>query len=432
MPDQNNSADTAPNSKNDSKYTAKSEIERVFSVFETFKKDAEEIKSSPADNAPSNDEPVLTMSSIGQLGRFGNQLFQYAFLRICAQGSRARVECPPWIGQSLFGHQDAPIANRLPPAIEQKDNEEALFDVIPEFIPYLEKLAKAKSIRVGAEALNSGIYNVDLWGFFQLHSKVFRPYRKYFCSLFQPVDDLKLVLEEGLNILRSKGKTIIGIHIRRSDYITEPRVGFTLVFPSEWYCQWLEGVWDELEDPVLFLCSDDLDNILPDFEKFSPVTSKDLDVRLPDRIKDLEVDFYSDFFMLSHCDVVCISNSNFSFVACMLNDRAKTFFRPHWDFSTKFAVFDPWDSEPLLWLGGNQPKFLKSLVDVLHTTYFTQGLWAMLKSIFVYVPKSRIKGLGIRAYLGYQVQGIVGVLKSLLYTLGWRSVWKMSKPSHSK
>jgi hypothetical protein len=223
-----------------------------------------------------------------------------------------------------------------------------------------------------------------------------------------------------------------GIHIRRSDYITEPRVGFTLVFPSEWYCQWLEGVWDELEDPVLFLCSDDLDKILPDFEKFSPVTSKDLDVRLPDRIKDLEVDFYSDFFMLSHCDVVCISNSNFSFVACMLNDRAKTFFRPHWDFSTKFAVFDPWDSEPLLWLGGNQPKFLKSLVDVLHTTYFTQGLWAMLKSIFVYVPKSRIKGLGIRAYLGYQVQGIVGVLKSLLYTLGWRSVWKMSKPSHSK
>jgi hypothetical protein len=144
MPDQNNSADTAPNSKNDSKYTAKSEIERVFSIFETFKKDAEEIKSSPADNAPSNDEPVLTMSSIGQLGRFGNQLFQYAFLRICAQGSRARVECPPWIGQSLFGHQDAPIANRLPPAIEQKDNEEALFDVIPEFIPYLENWRKRR------------------------------------------------------------------------------------------------------------------------------------------------------------------------------------------------------------------------------------------------------------------------------------------------
>jgi hypothetical protein len=30
-------------------------------------------------------------------------------------------------------------------------------------------------------------------------------------------------------------------------------------------------------------------------------------------------------------------------------------------------------------------------------------------------------------YLGYQVKGIIGVLKSLLYTLGLRSVWKMSK-----
>jgi hypothetical protein len=111
------------------------------------------------------------MSSIGQLGRFGNQLFQYAFLRICASESGSTVECPPWIGQSLFGHQDATITKRLPPAIEKKDEEETLFDMIPEFIPYLEKLANAKSIRVGAEALNSGIYDVDLWGFFSFIAK---------------------------------------------------------------------------------------------------------------------------------------------------------------------------------------------------------------------------------------------------------------------
>lgn len=162
-------------------------------------------------------------------------------------------------------------------------------------LAWVEKLAKAKSIRVGAEALNSGIHNVDLWGFFQFHGQVFRPYREYFCSLFQPVDDLKSALSDGLNIIRSKGKTIVGIHIRRGDYITEPRVGFTLVFPSKWYCQWLEGVWDELEDPVLYLCSDDLDSILPDFEKFSPMTCRDLDIKLPDRIKDLDIAILNEF-----------------------------------------------------------------------------------------------------------------------------------------
>jgi len=159
MPNQDNSPDDMTNSKTYSKYTEKSETERVFSVFQTFNKDAEELNSSSASNAPGDPESVLTMSSIGQLGRFGNQLFQYAFLRICAKESGARVECPPWIGQSLFGHQDATITNRLPPAIEQEDSKETLFEMIPEFIPYLEKLAKAKSIRVRAEALNSGIYN---------------------------------------------------------------------------------------------------------------------------------------------------------------------------------------------------------------------------------------------------------------------------------
>lgn len=424
MPTQDNSLDDITNSKAPSKYTKKSETERVLSVFQTFNKDVEEIKSSSAQNSLSDYAPVLTMSSIGQLGRFGNQLFQYAFLKICASESGSSVECPPWIGQSLFGHQDATITKRLPPAIEKKDEEENLFDMIPEFIPYLEKLANAKSIRVGAEALNSGIHDVDLWGFFQFHSQIFRPYREYFCSLFQPVDDLKLALEDGLNILRSKGKTIVGIHIRRGDYITEPRVGFTLIFPSKWYCQWLEEVWDELEDPVLFLCSDDLNSILPDFEKFAPTTFRDLDVKLPDRIKDLDIEFYIDFFMLSRCDVVCTSNSNFSFVACMLNDNAKIFIRPNWDFSNKFVAFDPWDSEPLLWLGGKQPKFFKSLADVACITYLTQGIWAMLKSLFVYVPKSRIKSFGIRVYLGYQVQGFVGIFKSLLHTLGWQSAWQ--------
>lgn len=389
-----------------SKYTAKSETERLFSVFENFYKDAEETKNLSLEDTTSDRQPVLTMSSIGQLGRFGNQLFQYAFLRLCAEKSGARVECPAWVGQTLFGHQDAPISKRLPPATECKDEEENLFDVIPEFIPYLEKLADAKSLRVGVEALNTGLANVDLWGFFQFHNRYFKPHQQYFRSLFQPVDNLKIALEEGLNTLRSKGSTIVGIHIRRSDYLKEPRMGFTLVFPTKWYCEWLEGIWDELENPILLLCSDDLDGIVADFAKFSPVTTSDLKIQLPAEMKEL--DFYIDFFMLSQCDMVCSSNSNFSFVACMLNQRAKMFFRPHWDFSSRFIVFDPWDSHPLLYIG--QPKLLKNLPEIVWTTYFTQGIWAMLKSIFVYLPKSIIREWLLRAYLRYKVNGIIGAI----------------------
>lgn len=420
MSNQDNSPEVIANSN----YSSKSEIERVFSVFDNFRKNAEDIQSSLVEEDLGDRQPLLTMSSIGQLGRFGNQLFQYAFLRICAEKSGAKVECPPWIGQTLFGHNDSPISKRLPPAVERRDVGESLFDVIPEFIPYLEKLAGAKSSRIGSEVLEIGLANVDLWGFFQFHTKYLKSHQQYFRSLLQPIGNLRVALEDSLNILRFKGKTIVGIHIRRGDYITEPRVGFTLVFPTKWYCDWLTEIWDKLENPVLLLCSDDIDSIIDDFDKFSPLTSKDLEVKLPERIKDIDVEFYIDFFMLSNCDVVVASNSNFSFVACMLNERAKMFVRPRWDFSTKFAVFDPWDSDPLLWLGDRQSKFVKSLPDVLYITYATQGLWAMLKCLLIYVPQSSIKGWAIRAYLAYQVEGIFGIIKSLLYTLGWRSVWK--------
>jgi hypothetical protein len=392
-----------------SKYIAKSELERLSSVFDKLTKDAQATKSLPVNDPIDDDRPVLTMSSIGQLGRFANQLFQYAFLRICAEQSGARVECPAWIGQTLFGHQDAPISQRLPPAIEIKDRavEQSLFDVVPAFIPYIEKLADAKSLRVGSDTINTGLANVDLWGFFQFHTRYLKPHQQYFRSLFQPVDDLKLALDDGLKLLRSKGKTIVGIHLRRSDYLTEPRAGFTLVFPAKWYCEWLEGIWSELEDPILLLCSDDLDSIIDDFAKFSPITTRDLNIQLPVDMK--EVDFYSDFYMLSQCDVVCSSNSNFSFVACMLNQQAQMFVRPHWDFSSRFISFDPWDSDPVLYVG-EPPKLLKSLPDIIRTTYATQGIWRMLKSVFIYLPASVIKGWLIRVYLRYKINGIVGAI----------------------
>ena len=403
------------------KYTSKSETERLVEVFATFNKDAKNIQSPLNIDTETSSQSVLTMSSLGQLGRFGNQLFQYAFLRICAHKTGALVECPPWIGQILFGHNDAPISRRLEPAIECKnDVEKFLFD-LPEFVPYVEKLAGAKSRRIGSEILENKIANVDLWGFFQISTRLLAPYKEYIRSLFQPVSELNFSLEEGLKILRSKGKTIVGIHIRRGDYITEVRTGFTFVFPESWYCEWLDTIWNDLEDPILFLCSDDIARILPAFEKYSPVIAGDLQVKLPEKMQDKNIEFYIDFFIFSKCDIVATSNSIFSFAACLLNENGRMFVRPHWNFSSKFIVFAPWDSEPLLWIGNEKPKFWKSLPEVVFTTYATQGLWSTIKSLFFFAPISYIKEFALRVYLGYKVQGLVGIFKSFASILGWYS-----------
>lgn len=91
----------------------------------------------------------------------------------------------------------------------------------------MEKLAGSKSRRIGSEILENGIVNVDLWGFFQISTRLLSPYQDYIRSLFQPVSDLNFSLEECLKILRSQGKTIVGIHNRRGDDITQVRTGFT-------------------------------------------------------------------------------------------------------------------------------------------------------------------------------------------------------------
>lgn len=393
---------------NQSKYSKHSETDQVFRTLDSLDQTAE----SFATDAPSTfEQSVLTMSSLGKLGRFGNQLFQYAFLRICALRSNAQVQCSAWVGQSLFGHADPPVSQRLPAAIEQLEQGETLFDAFP-FIPYIEKMAGASSIRVGVEALEQGLADVDLWGFFQFHTRFLQPQQAFFRSLFQPVPELRAALEVGVAQLRSQGKTIIGVHIRRGDFVQLPWAGFTLVVPLEWWCEWLDRLWPQLDQPVLFLCSDELDQVLPAFAKYEPVTCNDLSIELP-QLEAINAEFYVDFFMLSQCDVVGISNSVFSFAACLLNERGQQFFRPCWDFSIKFIQFDPWDSLPLLYSGDGQPKILKRVDEMAAIALATQGRLGLLRCLCVQVPVGVARQWLMRAYLSYQGSGWRGVFSTL-------------------
>ena len=167
----------------------------------------------------------------------------------------------------------------------------------------------------------------------------------------------------------------------------------------------------ELDQPVLFLCSDELERVLPAFAKFAPITCNELSIALPEQLQAMNAEFYIDFFMLSQCDVVGISNSIFSFAACLLNERGQQFFRPCWDFSTKFVKFDPWDSLPLLYIGG-QPKLSKRLDEVISVALATQCKIGLLKCRCLQVPIEYIRRWLVRVYLRYQVAGLRGVFRS--------------------
>ncbi|OIP72569.1 MAG: hypothetical protein AUK43_02835 [Oscillatoriales cyanobacterium CG2_30_40_61] len=261
-------------------------------------------------------KPLVTMSILSR-ARFGNQIFLYAALKIYQKEHDIHVETTPWLGQYLFGHHEPLISKDLP--IE---------------------LDSGLSILNGKEPFK----NVEFGGpTYQIHTKYYAPYKDFFRSLFKPIPTIEAKMKEALQRLHERGKTIVGLHLRRGDY-REPYADFMFYAPNSCYRNWLRGLWETLESPVLFIASDDLESMLEDFADYHPVTTKDLGIELP------EASFYPDFYLLSHCDVLAISNSTFSFAAAMLNERCKLFFRPHL-LSKKLIPFDPWDSEPLFWHG---------------------------------------------------------------------------------
>jgi len=264
-------------------------------------------------HAAAQERPVITMSSLGRHGRFGNQIFQYVFLRIYAQEYNLRVETPAWIGQELFGFSDPPIRAQLP--LAEMPNGQVPF--------WLDSAFRDRMPLAG----------VDFKGYFQYHTKYYAGYKEFLRSLFRPRPPIEARVRVGLESLRRRGKTLVGLRLRRGDFGHDHH----FIAPTEWYKEWLHGFWDTLEEPVLFVASDQPEAVTEDFREYRPVTGADLNVPLA------EAPYYLDHYILTQCDAVAVSNSTFSFLACMFNERANIFVRPRLS-CRKLIPFDPWNS----------------------------------------------------------------------------------------
>lgn len=271
----------------------------------------------------SGQHPVVTMKCLGTKGRFGNQIFQYAFLKIYSSRYALQAQTPPWIGQYLFGHKDPPIRRDLPRLTSSE-------------LPKEKRLFGRKK---------PPFANVDLYGQFMFNAKSYKRFKPLFRSLFRPTPEIRKRLKPGMSELRKRGKTVVGIHVRRGDFLDYPNHPRNFPAPTDWYVRWLNGLWPTLDKPVLFIASDDPDSVLPDFKRFRPVTTADVMAPFPAQPKygRLDPSFYPDFYILTQCDRLAISNSTFSFAASLLNRRCTLFVRPH--AKQKLVPFRPWESK---------------------------------------------------------------------------------------
>ena len=265
------------------------------------------------------DGPLLHFPSLGIDGRFGNQIFQYAFLRLAAKAQGLTAATPDWVGRYLFQCDEPTISGYLP------------------FVKDEEIDVPAALAGVSSRQRRSLLGQASIHGYFADHTRDYSPYRAAFQSIFDPAPWIQPYADGLVQRLRAKGSTVIAIHIRRGDMVTHPEFW---IAPVSWYVEWLRSTWGTVPAPVLYVSTDDL-SVLDDFAEFRPVSSGDLTDPF------VGAEYYPDWYILTQADMVAISNSTFSFTASLLNTASRHFVRPSRHFQM-LVPYEPWNSPPLI------------------------------------------------------------------------------------
>lgn len=260
---------------------------------------------------------AIQMSNLGNNVGFANQLFQYAFLRLYGLRHDADVETPDWVGQKIFDLPGRPIARKL-------------------------KMRKGDDWSVNDLALwtmERPPIDCDFWGYYQNIPPCWAPHREFLRRVFLPRRDWNAPVKSWLARHRPPGTTLVAIHLRRGDYRAyESSKPWFRTVPEEWYRRWLAAIWPHLENPVLFIASDERASVLPAFAEYAPVTSGDAEIDMP------EPRLFADFAILQAADVIAICNSSFSRLAAILAADQQRAFIPSFATET-FEPYEPWASD---------------------------------------------------------------------------------------
>ncbi|MBE3095124.1 MAG: alpha-1,2-fucosyltransferase [Actinobacteria bacterium] len=173
---------------------------------------------------------IIQCSCIGKCGRFGNQLFQYAFARAYAEKYNCTLEIPTWIGEKIFKNvSHPPISKRLP--------------------------------RTACDKVPWGQTNIDLFGYFQQRCHLAILSKSKLQEWFTFQDKW---FEYFINL-----KSVAVAHLRRGDYVTKHSKIFCIVSKESyqkafekfnirerdvvWKTEENQVRWRDMEDDLLFL-----------------------------------------------------------------------------------------------------------------------------------------------------------------------------------
>jgi hypothetical protein len=265
----------------------------------------------PSDNA-------VSMQTLGQNGRFANQLWQYAFLWFYSLRNNCRIQTPRWVGWTLYGIRSDP--------------------------PDPSFTRQAFTVFTGVErhlwTMADPPVSLDFFGYFQEIPESWRRHRQLLRRLFTPKTAFVDLIERWFKRTVPADATLVGIHVRRGDYgyFDHNAMPWFRPIPIEWYDALLDELWPTLERPVLFLATDDPAAIGPHFERYQPILAPSNEIAIP------EFGFMPDFCGMQRCSILAASNSSFSRMAAMLADDSQIAYLPNMK-TQRFERYAAWLDE---------------------------------------------------------------------------------------
>ena len=258
----------------------------------------------------------VSMESLGNHGRFGNQIWQYLFVRMYGLRNGLVVRVPRWEGETVFCFSD----------------ERPLSKVEREQL----SLPGIGDVDLGLWEVDDPPRNIDFKGYFQNVPSQWRVHKDFVRNTFRLRPDWHSAVTALYQSLARTGCTIVAVHVRRGDYKRGQYVSplYRLV-PVDWYIKLLDDIWPRLSKPILHVSTDEPSVIRPLFKKYEQldVTSLETNLGMPTHVLD--------FVVLKESDHLLACNSSFSTSAALLGKPGQRCYIADFD-SESFVPYDPW------------------------------------------------------------------------------------------
>ena len=275
---------------------------------------------------------MISFHRFGHLGRFGNQLFQYAGTRLYAERFGYQYALPDWIGCHIFdGIYPISSIEKLKTFFNKKIQLNDLQtytkkDIIPWLLSKNQRLPHTYSMEYmythQRDRINFYGYMQDEYSFDVLRKN--RNTIKQWFRLKKEIGDIYRFTTKDL-------KPWIGLHIRQGDFI---KIGVDL--PISAYREQLDVVIKNYPDHKIFIATN-APEIKKEFAEYDL-----LEITNPSSVISSDI---FDFWMLSQAAVVISGGSTFSWWAAFLGNNDHYYSAP---------LTHLWDEE--------QPKFCKRII----------------------------------------------------------------------